>query len=85
MSAPTFIDLFCGCGGFTLGMLRAGFECKADVDFNPRAIAVLRGNLQARSPSAQPSTLHFFTVRSGFSPVAQAHRRFLLRRVSPSP
>jgi tRNA/tmRNA/rRNA uracil-C5-methylase (TrmA/RlmC/RlmD family) len=32
-SRPTFIDLFCGCGGFTLGMERAGFRCLA-VDFS---------------------------------------------------
>ena len=30
---PTFIDLFSGCGGFTLGMQRAGFDCLAAVDF----------------------------------------------------
>ena len=23
----TFIDLFCGCGGFSLGLQRAGFDC----------------------------------------------------------
>jgi DNA (cytosine-5)-methyltransferase 1 len=51
---PTFIDLFSGCGGFTLGMLRAGFRCKAAVDFNPQAIAALRDNLQARSPTGLP-------------------------------
>ncbi len=26
---PNFIDLFCGCGGFSLGLERAGFECAA--------------------------------------------------------
>jgi site-specific DNA-cytosine methylase len=31
LKAPTFIDLFSGGGGFTLGMLRAGFDCKAAV------------------------------------------------------
>ncbi len=51
MSAPTFIDLFCGCGGFTLGMQRAGFDCLAAIDFNPQAVATLRANLQARSPT----------------------------------
>lgn len=52
---PTFIDLFCGCGGFTLGMLRAGFDCKAAIDSNTQAIATLRANLQAKSPTNLPS------------------------------
>jgi DNA (cytosine-5)-methyltransferase 1 len=43
---PTFIDLFCGCGGFTLGMTRAGFDCLAAVDFNPQAVDTLRANLK---------------------------------------
>jgi DNA (cytosine-5)-methyltransferase 1 len=41
----TFIDLFCGCGGFTLGMLRAGFRCLAAIDFNHEAVETLRSNL----------------------------------------
>lgn len=40
----TYIDLFCGCGGFTLGMERAGFKCLAALDFNAEAIATLRSN-----------------------------------------
>jgi len=55
MSAPTFIDLFCGCGGFTLGMLRAGFECKAAVDFNQQAVETLRANLQAKTSTGLPA------------------------------
>lgn len=38
MNKLTFIDLFCGCGGFSLGMERAGFGCLAAVDFNREAI-----------------------------------------------
>lgn len=41
----SFMDLFCGCGGFTLGMLRAGFRCLAAVDFEPHAVDTLRANL----------------------------------------
>ena len=44
MSAPTFLDLFCGCGGFSLGMERAGFQCLAAVDFNPEAVATFQAN-----------------------------------------
>lgn len=40
----TFIDLFCGCGGFSLGMERAGFECLAAIDFNAEAIATFHAN-----------------------------------------
>lgn len=41
----TCLDLFCGCGGFTLGMQRAGYRIIAAIDFNPEAIATLRQNL----------------------------------------
>jgi DNA (cytosine-5)-methyltransferase 1 len=44
-SAGTFIDLFCGCGGFTLGMIRAGYRCVAAIDFNQHAVETLRHNL----------------------------------------
>jgi DNA (cytosine-5)-methyltransferase 1 len=44
----TCLDLFCGCGGFTLGMQRAGFRVLAAIDFDPHAMAILRANLAER-------------------------------------
>jgi DNA (cytosine-5)-methyltransferase 1 len=41
---PTFIDLFCGCGGFSLGMERAECECLAAIDFNKEAVQVFQAN-----------------------------------------
>jgi DNA (cytosine-5)-methyltransferase 1 len=41
----TFLDLFCGCGGFTLGMIRSGFHCLAAIDNDPVAISALQTNL----------------------------------------
>jgi DNA (cytosine-5)-methyltransferase 1 len=41
----TFIDLFCGAGGFTLGMRRAGYDCLAAIDFDEAAVSTLRANL----------------------------------------
>lgn len=41
---PTFLDLFCGCGGFSLGLERAGFRCVAAVDNSPEAITVFTAN-----------------------------------------
>lgn len=43
-SQPTFLDLFCGCGGFSLGLERAGFKGLAAIDFNPEAIQVFKAN-----------------------------------------
>jgi len=40
----TFIDLFCGCGGFSLGMERADFQCLAAIDFNAHAVQVFKAN-----------------------------------------
>ena len=42
----TFIDLFCGCGGFSLGLTRAGFKGLAAIDFNHEAIQVFQANFK---------------------------------------
>lgn len=44
ISPLKFIDLFAGCGGFSLGMERAGFTCLAAIDSNKEAIEVFRNN-----------------------------------------
>lgn len=44
MKAFTCTDLFCGCGGFSLGMERAGFINLAAIDLNKEAIATFRKN-----------------------------------------
>jgi len=44
MKKLTCIDLFCGCGGFSLGMERAGFTVLAAIDVNPEAISVFKAN-----------------------------------------
>ena len=40
----TFIDLFSGCGGFSLGLEWAGLRCLAAVDFNESAIETFKRN-----------------------------------------
>jgi len=40
----TSIDLFCGCGGFTLGLKQAGLTTLAGIDLAPDAIAAFRAN-----------------------------------------
>lgn len=45
MKRLTCIDLFSGCGGFSLGMSRAGFSVLAAIDFNAEAITTLKTNL----------------------------------------
>jgi len=41
---PQFIDLFSGCGGFSLGLKKAGFKELASIDFYPEALTVFRAN-----------------------------------------
>lgn len=40
----TSLDLFCGCGGFALGLKQAGLTTLAAIDFAPDAIAVFQAN-----------------------------------------
>jgi len=53
-----FIDLFCGCGGFTLGMLRSGMKCLAAIDFDQKAIETLNSNLAGGSKTGLPPVKH---------------------------
>ncbi|MHB8520235.1 MAG: DNA cytosine methyltransferase [Limisphaerales bacterium] len=65
MKRLTCIDLFCGCGGFTLGMERAGFSTLAAVDSNQEAVTVFRRNF--------PGVAHVFHKDlTGFPPVEMA-------------
>lgn len=43
----TAIDLFCGCGGFSLGLILAGINVVAGVDFEPDALNTYQYNLGA--------------------------------------
>lgn len=55
---PTFIDLFSGCGGFSLGLMRAGFHCVAAVDTDRAAVETYRRNLVLFThPSLLPAGL----------------------------
>lgn len=47
--APTFIDLFCGIGGFCIGLEAAGFECVYANDIDKDAVEVYKKN---RNPDA---------------------------------
>ena len=53
-----FIDLFCGCGGLSLGFEMAGFTAVAGVDFKESAINTYRNNfINAKGICADISTI----------------------------
>lgn len=44
MCKPKVIDLFCGCGGLSLGFTMSGFDLVAGIDFNQSAIKTYERN-----------------------------------------
>jgi DNA (cytosine-5)-methyltransferase 1 len=52
MSAPTFLDLFSGAGGLSLGLEQAGWRCLGAIDAWEDAIATYRANLVGHSAHA---------------------------------
>lgn len=51
---PTCVDLFCGCGGFSLGMMQAGWQVLAGLDFDADAMLTYLVNL-----GSYPVDIHY--------------------------
>ncbi|WLA74066.1 DNA cytosine methyltransferase [Bradyrhizobium diazoefficiens] len=49
-TAYTFVDLFAGCGGFSLGLFLAGLDGKFAVERDPMAFETLAANLCDQNP-----------------------------------
>ena len=49
ISPPTFIDLFAGCGGFSLGLMQAGWQGLFAIERHPTAFLTLEHNLLKKS------------------------------------
>jgi DNA (cytosine-5)-methyltransferase 1 len=54
---PTCVDLFCGAGGLSLGLRRAGFAVRAAVDRDATALATYAENLGAHAAVADVAAL----------------------------
>ena len=53
---PIAVDLFCGCGGFSLGFMQGGFEVVAGLDNDPLSMLTYLGNL-----GSCPAQIHYVT------------------------
>lgn len=49
-AAPTFIDLFAGCGGLSLGLMHAGWDGLLAVEYESNAFSTLKANLINGAP-----------------------------------
>lgn len=67
---PRALDLFCGCGGFSLGLLQAGYEVLAGVD--------------SAADAAQTYMLNLGAYPCQFIFVTEADRKSLERTLAPS-
>lgn len=54
---PTVIDLFAGCGGFSLGMIKAGYRIIASVEFDYYAHITYCNNI----PHMQEAPIHVYS------------------------
>lgn len=67
-SSLRVLDLFCGCGGLSLGFKQAGFEIILGVDYEPTALRTYSENLKTRVLQADLSDKQVLkSLRRNFS------------------
>lgn len=72
MNRHKFIDLFCGCGGLSLGFEMAGFTAVAGVDFKESAINTYRENFpNAKAICADISSIDREHIRDIFGDLSE--------------
>jgi len=70
---PTGIDLFSGCGGFSCGVIQAGFEVLASLDNDPMAMLTYLFNL-----GSYPCKIHFISPEDE-AKAEKAIERYMIR------
>jgi len=77
---PTCLDLFCGCGGFSLGMIHAGFEVVAGLEHDCAAAHTYMTNL-----GSYPINIHYTSekYRQKLKNYFEKHFNDRLKRSSP--
>lgn len=62
--APTFVDLFCGCGGVSLGLIQAGYNCLCGIDLARDALKTYQHNIG----NAIMADVRFLPLRENLQP-----------------
>lgn len=67
---PTFIDLCCGCGGLSLGFIKAGWRCFGGVDLDATSCRTYEANIgvpaKAMPVNEYSDEVHVDAIVSGF-------------------
>lgn len=69
------VDLFCGCGGLTTGLIAAGFDVVAGVDSWPQAIKVYEANHKGPTHDA---VVHDLSDEASTIELASRYKPFLI-------
>lgn len=78
---PTYMDLFAGCGGLSLGLEKAGFRLALAVEKSPMAAETFYHNFIKRLPDDKALAVQEWDAYCALSVPEQVERRLLVKEV----